>query len=373
MTALARAARSSVALALMVAPLLVSAPGCLFLPNLAGHGYTPCDDDSACPPGRFCDESLCAPPPWHDQAFGRRRAVIVANPAASPIPAGAAVPIVVGGETGVLALAELGASFRFTDYDRASASWRVVSVYLDRESDRFTAWIPTAREIPAGGSALLAFVESNAADGLPHVSEDPAATFAQWQAFDAPLADDTWFQSPAGGPVVQDGMVNVADNQAIVLQAPLVPPVLAVLVARINGATCDEVFLGLVGDDRALFQVPPEAGIFVGSNLQGTAQLAPTSDSTPTDVGDGLTVVNAMARTVVAIDGGAVLVEHAGATAFADPDLRPPFGADPLYLAVQVGGACSVDVDAVWTTPLPQPFPTVTVEAPVDFNLAYEN
>lgn len=356
-----------------LAALVPCVGACLFLPELASHGYTPCGGDSSCPPGRYCDESLCAPPPWHDQAFGTRRAIVVANPSSSIIPAGAAIPVVVGGEAGALALAELGADFRFADFERASASWRVVSVYLERESDRFTAWIPTARDIPAGGSDVLVFVESNTADGLPRVTEDAAATFANWHSFDAPLADDAWFQSPAGGPIVQDGMVNVADNQAVVLRAPLVPPVLAVLVARVNGATCDEVFLGLVGDDRALFQVPPEAGLFVGSGLAGTVQLAPTTDSTPTDVGGGVTVTNAMARTLVAIDGGGVLVEHAGTTAFTDPDLRPPFGADPLYLAVQVGGACSVDVEAVWTTPLPQPFPAVTVEPPVDFNLAYQN
>ncbi len=346
--------------------------GCVFLPDLASHGYTACTADADCPAGRFCSEALCAPPPWHDQSFGARRAVIVDNPAATPIPAGAAIPLVVGGDGGALTLAELGAAYRFADYDRASASWRVVSVYLDRESDRFTAWIPVARDIAPGASDVLVFIESNAADGLPHVTEDAAAAFEHWQGFDAAL-DDGWFQSPAGGPVVQDGMVNVAGNQAIVWRTPLVPPVVATLVARINGATCDEVFLGFIGDDRGLFQVPPEAGLFVGAGLTASAQVAPTADSTPTNVGDGLTAGNAMVRTTVAIDGGGVLVRHGDTVAFADADVRPPFGVDPLYLAVQVGGACSVDVEALWVTSLPQPFPTVVVQPPVTFNLAFEN
>ncbi|MCC7071613.1 MAG: hypothetical protein IT383_09835 [Deltaproteobacteria bacterium] len=345
---------------------------CLFLPDLASHGYASCADDSECPAGRFCDQSLCAPPPWHDQSFGARRAVIVENSALTPIPAGAAVPLVVGGDGGALSLAELGASFRFADFDRASASWRVVPVYLDRESDRFIAWIPVARAVPPGGSDVLVFIESNAADGLPHVTEDAAATFEHWQGFDAAL-DEGWFQSPAGGPVVQDGVVNVAGNQAIVWQTPLVPPVLVTLVARINGATCDEVFLGLIGDDRGLFQVPPEAGLFVGADLAASAQVAPTADSTPTNVGDGLQAINAMERTTVAIDGGGVLITHGDTVAFADPDVRPPFGVDPLYLAVQVGGTCSVDVEALWATALPQPLPTVVVQPPVTFNLAFEN
>lgn len=356
---------------LLTGALALSTSGCLFLPNLAEHGYVSCESDAACPPGRYCDEAVCAPPPWHDTAFGTRRALIVENRAASPIPAGAAVPLLIGDDTTALPLLELGADFRFADYDRANAQWRDVAVHLDRESDRFTAWIPVAREIAAGASDVLAFVESNAEDGLPHVAEDPHAVFANFDGFDAPLAG--WFESPAGGPVVQEGMVNVADNQAILLQAPLVPPVLAVLVARVNGATCDEVFLGLIGDDRALFEVPPEAGVFVGNDLASVARVAPTPDSTPTDVGDGVSVGNAMARTVIAVDGAAVSIVHDDAVAFADADLRPPFGADPLYLAVQVGGACSVDVDAVWTTPLPQPLPAITVQPPVNFNLAFEN
>ena len=356
----------------LLLPLLsVVASGCLFIPNLGQYGYSACTADADCPAGRFCDESVCAPPPWHDTAFGARRAIVVENPADSAIPAGAAVPLLIGDESTALPLLELGADYRFADYDRANASWRDVAVYLDRESDRFTAWIPTAREIPPGKRDVLAFVESGSEDGLPHVQEDPAAVFAQFDTFDGAL--DEWFVSPAGGPVVQDGLVNVADGQAIALDVPLVPPVLAVLVARLNGVTCDEVFLGLVGDERSVFEVPPEAGLFVGDDLAAVARVAPTPDSTPTDVGDGLSVGNALTRTVVAVDGGAVSIRHGDEVAFADPDVRPPFGADPLYLAVQVGGACSVDVDAVWTTPLPQPLPAVTVEAPVNFNLAFEN
>lgn len=356
---------------LMATAALVPSGACLFLPDLEPWGYTACSADADCPAGRFCDEAVCAPPPWRDTAFGTRRAILVENRAASALPAGVAVPLVIGDEGTALPLLELGADYRFSDFDRASASWRDVAVYLDRESDRFTAWIPTSRAIAPGATDVLAFVESNSEDGLPHVQEDPAAVFQHFDTFDGTL--DGWVVTPAGGPLVQDGVVNVADGQALALDVPLVPPVLAVLVARLNGVTCDEVFLGLVGDERSVFEVPPEAGLFVGDDLAAVARVAPTADSTPTDVGDGLTAVNAMARTVVAVDGASVSITHDDTVAFADADLRPPFGADPLYLAVQVGGACSVDVDAVWTTPLPQPLPVVTVQPPVNFNLAFEN
>jgi hypothetical protein len=40
-----------------------------------------------------------------------------------------------------------------------------------------------------------------------------------------------------------------------------------------------------------------------------------------------------------------------------------------MFLAVQVAGACSVDVDAVWASPLPHPAPAVTAESVVKFQL----
>jgi hypothetical protein len=154
-------------------------------------------------------------------------------------------------------------------------------------------------------------------------------------------------------------MVNVADNETLVLKRPLSTPVLAQVLARINGANCSEVFIGLIGDDAALFPVPPEAGVFVGDSLAATVQIAPTAASTPTDVAT-VDVGNAFMRVTVAVDGNAVRVAVDGTAAFDEPDLRPPFADDPLFLAVQVGGACSVDVDAVWLTPLPLPAPTVS-------------
>jgi hypothetical protein len=53
-------------------------------------------------------------------------------------------------------------------------------------------------------------------------------------------------------------------------------------------------------------------------------------------------------------------------------DLDQPFAADaPLFPTVQVGGACSLDVETVWATALPITRPTVKAEALIDFNFLY--
>jgi hypothetical protein len=59
-------------------------------------------------------------------------------------------------------------------------------------------------------------------------------------------------------------------------------------------------------------------------------------------------------------------------TVFEEIDrIDPPFSATPLMPTVQVGGACSVTVDAVWVTPLPHDRPGVTAADAVLRNITY--
>jgi hypothetical protein len=344
--------------------------GCIFAPNVAPAGYTSCASDDDCAAGRFCEESLCAPPPWRDKDFTTRHTLIVENTSDLPVPAGAAVPVRVGGEGALLQLADIGVDFRFGHYDHAAAAWSEVAVYLDRERDRFTAWLPLQHELAPGRKAALAWIEHNTLEQLPVVLEDPGAAFRAYDAFDDALAAPRWFTR--GTPRVQDGVVNVGDNQVAVLSVPLVPPVLVQAIARLNGTTCGQVFLGLVGDDRAILEVPPSAGVFVGTDLAAQTSVAPTADSVPTPVGESFTAPTRFSRWEFAVDEGAVRVALDGVTLFSEIDLRPPFSSAPLFFAVQVGGACSVDVDAIWASPLPQPLPKVVAEPPVNFDLSLD-
>jgi hypothetical protein len=202
------------------------------------------------------------------------------------------------------------------------------------------------------------------------VLEDAAQVFSVFDGFDGDGVDAARWQV-TGDVRVEDGVALVPAGGALVLSQGFAPPLQATVVARLNGATCDEVFIGFTGDEDALFDVPPSAGLFVDVDLQASARIAPTADSVPTDVGTPGRGANRFARTTVAVDGGAVRIAVDEEVFVDDADVRPPFGAAPLFLAVQVGGSCSVDVDALWLTPLPLPPPEVSAAASTTFDLSF--
>jgi hypothetical protein len=353
-----------------IGALLALLPGCVFCPNLEAAGYTACEADADCVAGRYCDQNLCAPPPWNDEAYGTRQHLTITNESDVALKKGTAIPVRVG-DDGVVSREDVGVDGRFTDYNRDEGTWRALPIFRDLEQDRYTAWVPLPRDVPAGKTATLAWIESKKDDGEPTQLEDPTSVFSAFSSFsDATLGG--WFESSPGSepPYIEDGVANVADNQALVLQTPLVPPVLVTFLARVNGAICDEVFIGLAGNDEAIFNDPPSAGLFVVNDLQSSFDVAPTADSFPEPVGETLRAPTAFARITVHVDGARASLAIDGEGTGED-DLRPPFEDASMFAAVQVGGACSVDLDAVWATPMPAPAPTVAAEAPITLQLLF--
>lgn len=369
---------------LLLATSLASLAGCLFAPAVAPHGYTSCASDADCEPGRTCSDPggtllgealVCAPPPWHDTAFGDRRLLVVRNQAATPMPAGTAVPVVIGGagaRRGLLGFDDVPADFRFADFDPISATWSVRAVSLDREDDRVTVWIPLARDVVQGRSDVLAWLESDTFEGVATVVEDAAATFAVFESFDGPLNEQQWLVRGTGGtPSVNDGLINIGDNQSLVLATPLTPPLLVTAVARVNAVNCTEVFLGFSGDEDAAFALPPAAGLFVDAGLTATARIGPVpvADGGQLEDRGSLPLATAFMRVTVAVDGAGVRVLVNDDVVLDETALRPPFPSDRLYFAIHVGGACSLDVDTLWITPLPLPSPLVTAGPLVELSL----
>lgn len=340
----------------LCATLLVLFPAaCLFLPNIQAAGYTACDSDEDCAAGRACEAGLCAPPPWHDPVFQERLLIVVDNPADQPLPAGTAIPVPVGGANGVFALADVRPDARYTDFDNTTRSWRVLPVFRDVFEDRFVVWIPTSRPIPAGGTDVLAWIEQDTADGTPTVEERPLEVFSLFDGFDGDILDpdQVFIDAPAAAPpLVQDGEVNVADNVKLVWRDGLVPPLTVTFRARINGTTCDEVFLGLTADDGPSFSAP-SAGFFIDTDLATVGEVAPTADSVPTALSSPAPLDTAQRRYSITVDNDDVRFSVDGVVFDERQDLRPPFEPTRLLPTVEVGGTCSVDVDAVWMSPLP--------------------
>jgi len=366
-----------------IACCLVAGPACLFLPAIDDDGYLPCASDADCGVGTTCaiEVGLCAPPPWHDEAFVERRALTVQNPSERTLAVGTAVPVIVGGDDGVLGLDDVPADARVADFDEAAQTWSVVGVFRDLFADRFTIWVPLRREVPPGGRAVLGYLEFNTEEGAPTILEEPQSTFSLFDDLtdfpDDEDGGDTYFISApaAATPVVADSAVTVGDNVQVSWRQELVPPISVTFLARVNGLTCDEVFVGLTGRAAVGFNTP-SAGFFVDDDLLTIAEVAPTEDSNPTPLSEPRIFSeqpNALHRFTIAVDGATARFSVDDVVFDERDDLRPAFADDaPLFPVVQVGGACSVDVEALWATGLPQtPPPTVTVGPAILFNSTF--
>jgi hypothetical protein len=371
---------------ILVLPLAAS--GCFFLPAIEDDGYLACTGDADCAPGRACALAvgLCAPPPWNDTAFTERQLLIVENGGVAALSAGTAVPVRIGGEGAVLALDDVAADARFTDFDAADNSWRVVGVYRDLFADRFTVWVPLAREVPAGRRDVLAWLEQGTEAGTPTVVEAPTSTFALFDDLDdfpadaaAAGAEDSRYRVFAQGgvpfPAVDGGKLTVGDNVTVIWRGGFVPPVDVTFRARVNGLTCDEVYLGLTGAEQVGFN-PPSAGFFMRQDLLTVGEVAPTATSTPTALSEPTIFSeqpNALHRFRIQADGASVRFLVDDVLFDERTGLRPSFAPDArLFPMVQMGGACSVDIDTVWVTPLPSaPAPTVSAEPPVRLNITF--
>jgi hypothetical protein len=358
------------ALGLTLVVALAPATGCLFAPDVASHGYTDCTSDDDCAAGRSCALGLCAPPPWNDPAFAARRLLVVDNTdTEQAILSGAAVPVRIGA-AGLLQSADLGVDGRFTFYDRAAASWTEVPVFRDIYDDQLIVWVPVQEEVPPGASAQLAWLENATDDLLPTVLEEPERVFSVFEDFPfATLDADTWSVYGAGEPTVQNGIVNIADNQKIAHGTGLAPPFSVVARGRINGNTCDQVFVGVVSDDGAGFE-PPSAGFFVQQNLATILEVGPAPQSVPQQPPDleGITLDTAEHR--FRIDVGPRTVRFwLDDEPLGSPELVPPFAGETLYFMVDVDGACSFDLTRLMVSPLPFATPEVRAEGAVAYEI----
>jgi hypothetical protein len=358
---------------LSAAGVAAAAGGCFFAPAIDARGYVACTDDAGCDPGFFCDADLllCAPPEWNDTAFQQRRLLVVDNPSAFPLPAGTAIPVAVGGPSGLLALDEVGADARFTQFD--GARWRVVGVYRDLFADRFVVWIPLLRPLAPGGKDALAWIEQGTSAGTPTVLESTSA-LPFFDDLDTLNDEKVVVVAPGAQPQPGGAGVNVGDNQKLIWRTELKPPLSVTFRARVNQLTCREVFLGLAASLGASFD-PPSAGFFIDTDLLTVAEYAPTADSQVFENLDQPRIFaeqpNLFHRFTVTVDpdGLRLLVND---EVFGErTDLRPGFDDVVMYPTVAVGGACSVDVDAVWVSPLPVASPRVTAHAPIALNVTF--
>lgn len=356
---------------------------CLFAPAIEDDGYVVCLSDADCGPGKSCavDVGLCAPPPWRDEAFLQRQAIVVSNGSTTDLAAGTTLPITVGGPAPVLDLDGVLADARYANYDVSSGAWNDVPVYRDLGSDRFTVWAPLSRPLPAGSSDVLVWLEQSTEAGAPTFLDAPAQAFAFFDELDAFPADEVGgdryvINAPGAATIgIGESKITVPDNVGVVWRAGFVPPISVTIAARVNGLTCTDVFVGVTGADAVGFKAP-SAGFFVDNDLQASADVYPTATSQrPAEMAPAKFLVeqpNALHRFTIDVQGTAVRLSIDDVVFDERDDLDQPFADDaPLFPTVQVGGACSLDVETVWATALPIVRPTVKAEPVVGLNITY--
>lgn len=360
----------------------IVATSCFFAPAIEDDGYVACTSDADCDAGRTCavEVGLCAPPPWNDEAFTERRQISVVNTSDRDLGPGTAVPITIALAGGDLALDDVGADARFTDFIPATRTWEVRGVYRDLFDDRFVVYAPLVRPLPVGGRDVLVYLEQGTEAGTPTVLESPQTTFPLFDDLDAfptdeVSNDDVFIVAPgAATPQVGESKVTVGDNVKVVWKRELRPPVSLTFKARVNGLNCEEVFLGLTGGADVGFTLP-SAGFFIDTDLSTIAEVAPTEDANPTSFSPARIFSeqpNALHRFTIEVDGGAFRMLVDDVVFDEKSDLRPPYSDDtPLFATVQVGGACSVDVETVFASALPIKRPTLQVGDSILFNRTF--
>lgn len=328
--------------------------GCFFSPSLDEHGYTRCAAEGECAPGRGCLSGLCTPPPWNDDAFAQRRLLVVKNASEqSPLVAGAALPVRIGAG-GLLPTDALGVDGRLTFYSFAAGAWRAVPVWRDIYDDHLLLYAPVQEEVPAGKEAAFVWIETQTGTRDPGFSDDAAAVFPL--LFDElegeELDEARWRSYGTGAPTVSDGRVNVADNQRLVSRVGLAPPFSLTFKGRINGVTCDALYVGLNSDD-GVSDAYPSVGFFVRQDLATLLEVAPTEDSVPQQPPDldDITLDTALHRFQLDVGSQKVRFGVDGELVGEPATLR--FEGEELYFTIDVDGACSFDLEVVHASPLP--------------------
>lgn len=350
-----------------------SSAGCLFLPDIAKHGYVACERAADCAPDRACVAELCVPPPWREPDYTQRQTVLVKNNGDTAIPAGTPYPIRVG-ETGDVSL-EAMRQARLSTYAADSETWTDQVVHQDLYDDRYTLWVPLPTDVPAGQSRPLTWLEQKwgGEENAPGYARDSVAAFEGALIIEdfgdgavAPSTDD-WRIS--GTPRLFEGGLLIEDNQEVTRKKALQQPFSLQFFARANGVNCENVFIGVKGEDVA-GDAPPAASFAIGAGLQAQLETWPTADAQRPERNQVNTNVGTIVHEFrIDVGGGKVRYSMDGEELGTYADDRAPVADTPMYFYADVDGACSVNIERVWALTWPYDAPEIVLRDPVPFVL----
>jgi hypothetical protein len=343
--------------------------GCFFRPAIDDDGYAPCSEDVGCAAGRTCEAELCVPPPWNDAAYARRRLVVVQNHADVPLREGSAIVLRIG-TSGLFSASDLGVDGRLRYYEGPTSTWRKVPAWRDVYDDHLLLYVPLQETVAAASEGQLLWVESQTGTREPGIDDEADAVFELlYEDFaQESLAERPWRIHGGQLPSFQDQRIVVKDNEQLVSTRPLVPPFSLTWKGRINGVSCEQVYVGLMSDDEPGFH-PPSAGFFIGAGLEAFLEVAPTEESVPQQPPDLSSVRLDTATRRYRIDVGDERVRFLldGEVLGETETLR--FEGESLHFVVDVDGACSYELELVHATEQPFVIPTLRTEPVVEYQL----
>lgn len=341
--------------------------GCIWSPAIGDDGYSDCEQQDDCGAGRICQAGLCAPPAWNDDRFGSRQLFVVRNQASVPLAAGTPVAVRIGAG-GLIQSSEFGVDGRFVYFDPGENEWQTLPAYRDVYDDFLQVFLPLSISVPPAEERQLAWLETRTASGNSNYLEDPERVFGYFDDFAGDEISSLRYRSfGTGMPVVEDGKVRIDDNQRLVGQVPFDQPFSLQARARINGVNCSRFFIG-VSESDGLSYGAPSVGFFSNSALSVIPEIAPTTESVPRPVAGEIEISTAENRFRIDVgDGQARLWINDDIVA--EPELRPQLENVPLYLRIEVDGACSVEVERVFVRPVPFELPVVVAEPRVDYEI----
>jgi hypothetical protein len=164
-----------------------------------------------------------------------------------------------------------------------------------------------------------------------------------------------------------DGSLKIGDGQEVVSRNALEQPRSLTFKARLVGAGCDQVFIGLKAEDGAGFSAP-QAGFFIDAPGSVQALVAPETDSVPKSLATA-PLPAALHRFRIDLEGGNVRFVLDGEVLVEKKPLVPRFSPAPLFMAIEVQDTCTVELEEWWSTSLPFDTPTLRTEDPVQFEL----
>ncbi len=340
---------------------LLQCVGCWWPPDLDTYGYQACDAHQDCPGSRLCSSQRCSPPGeaqssvlnnaarYEALAYGNRQNDV--QPKVVPVHFNTQAHAEISDVTLTLRAAEIVDPI-LDDEGRWIYSPRPLSV--EHHEDLTIVWLPTSETLTkSDGSFVLPYIflgESLAEEfGLPELPFDDS--IQNFRGDVAPLNSGLRLEPTSATPEFRANELLLQADQSVYWSTPIEADSTTSIAMSINGRDCDRVYVGLVGDDRG-GQVSPSTGLYFTDNFVAAFEVAASASASPIVLDAGRQHQFGTVEHTYRFyrSQGSVSIEVDGVEWYTLPTESPRIDSVPLFLNVDLDGACSLNIREMWTS-----------------------